>query len=228
MFKPRHPEYQCYRSLRGSLVLIEGIIGAGKTTLGKSLETYLNGIGLVAKFFPEYVNRPLLSQYILNMKRYAYSFQLFMLGRRIEIYREAERFSATGGIAIVDRSLPGDVAFARMQYQNGNFSTEEWDLYNEVINTENIPVPTACIFLECSPDTSLIRVQTRGIKAEISGYSLEYMTLLSKEYDIVRQTLENTCCVAVPWDIVQQLDNGQVITQVLRQILDQLLTQLEK
>ena len=82
-----------YESLRYGIYTIEGIIGVGKTTLGKSLEKFLNERGIKTKFYPEYVNKDLLDQYIKNMKQYAYSFQLVMLFKRLEIYREAVRFS---------------------------------------------------------------------------------------------------------------------------------------
>src|SRR5665648_663656 len=114
------PGYQRYRLLRGSLLIIEGVIGAGKTTLGHSLAAYLNQIGIPTRFYPEYVNPELLAQYIADMPRYAYTFQLFMLRVRCDTYREAQLFTATGGIALIDRSLPGDLAFAPMQYDNDN------------------------------------------------------------------------------------------------------------
>ena len=31
-----------------------------------------------------------------------------------------------GGIALIDRSIIGDMTFARMQKDNGNFTEEEW------------------------------------------------------------------------------------------------------
>src|SRR4051812_7244364 len=114
MFAERSALYCRFKSLKCGVFTIEGIIGVGKTTLGRSLEKMLNDNGIATKFFPEYVNKDLLGQYIGNMHRYAYSFQLIMLCKRIEIYREAERFAATGGVAIIDRSIVGDMTFALM------------------------------------------------------------------------------------------------------------------
>src|SRR5687767_9035911 len=113
MFTNRDPNYDKFKSLKGGVFTIEGIIGAGKTTLGKSLEQFLNECGIKTRFFPEYINKDLLSQYIGDMKRYAYSFQLIMLCKRIEIYRIAEAFASTGGVALIDRSIIGDMSFAR-------------------------------------------------------------------------------------------------------------------
>ena len=79
MFQSRHPLYDTYRPLIGSSILLEGSIGVGKSTVGKSLEKFFKNIGLKARFYPEYVNEPLLNQYISDMNKYAYSFQLIML-----------------------------------------------------------------------------------------------------------------------------------------------------
>src|SRR5690606_19019230 len=103
-----------------------------------------------------------------------YAFQMIMLYKRIEIYREAERFAASGGIALVDRSMIGDMTFARMQKNNGNFTDDEWKIYLLTMEKEIQLVPTANIYLYCSPETSLERVLIRGIEAEIKGYDPKY------------------------------------------------------
>ena len=127
MFSPRNEDYDTFKSLKGGVFTIEGVIGVGKTTVGRSLEKYLNDIGIRANFYPEYVNKELLAQYIGDMKRYAYAFQMIMLCKRIEIYRDAERYADTGGVALIDRSIIGDMTFAKMQYDNGNFTKDEWE-----------------------------------------------------------------------------------------------------
>lgn len=78
MFTNRHPMYEKLRSLKGGIYIIEWIIGIGKTTLGTSLENYLNNIGLKCKFYKEYYNEDLLNQFIGDMKKYAYFFQMMM------------------------------------------------------------------------------------------------------------------------------------------------------
>lgn len=200
MFASRHPSYNKFKSLKGGIFTIEGIIGVGKTTLGRTLEKYLNEIGLPAKFFPEYVNKELLAQYIGNMKRYAYAFQMIMLCKRFEIYKEAERFAATGGIAIVDRSLIGDMTFARMQRDNGNFTEDEWSTYLAFAKQEMPLTPTASIYLRCTPDTSLDRVKHRGIEAEINGYSHNYMQQLHDAYEVSINECTNVRHIPMEWD----------------------------
>lgn len=182
LFKTHPAEYYQYRRLRGSIIALEGLISAGKTTLGKHIESYLNGINIPCRFFPEYVNPDLLDQFIKNMKKYAYSFQMIMLCKRIEIYRQALEFSKLGGVAIIDRSLWGDMTFAKMQHRQGNISDEEWDCYCSMVKHEIMIEPDVMIYLDCNIETSMARLKNRGNRNEVNGYSSEYLKTLDDTY----------------------------------------------
>lgn len=182
MYRSRHPLYEKYKHLRGAIIELEGGIGAGKTVVGRSMEAFLNNIGIKAKFFPEYVNKKLLRQYIRDMKKYSYAFQLFMLCQRIRIKEKAVKYAKTGGMAIVDRSICGDMSFARMQRDNGNITEEEWQIYQITMKTELTPEPTVCLYLDITPITSLKRIRMRGNEDEIAGYDLAYLKKLQDAY----------------------------------------------
>jgi len=224
MIKVNHPDYNLFHGLRGGIYVLEGIIGVGKTTFGTSLSVYLNKIGLKARFFPEYVNEMLLSQYIKDMKKYAYSFQLFMLCKRIETYQKAESYvDNERGIAIIDRSLVGDMTFARMQMLNGNMTGDEWETYLSVMKQEaNACVtPTFYIFLECTTNTSLERIKQRGNKDEIEGYPEEYLEKLKQAYKYSFETYGDIEYAKVDWSkkLTKTGDQDIFSDVILRDIL---------
>ena len=221
MFTTLNKEARKFSSLRGSVITIEGLIGIGKTTLGRAIVNYLTTIGLNARFYPEYVNEEFLKTYIMNMKKYSFSFQLFMLEKRIEIYREAQQYAATGGIAIIDRSINGDYTFALMQHQKGFFDDEEWEVYLSILRKESIPEPHLTLYLICSPETSMRRVGKRGIQSEISGYTVEYMRELSAAYNVSMKTVQHPL-VTVDWEFDVGVDED-VVTEVLKKIKSELL-----
>ena len=200
MFNDRHPIYEQFRSFRGGIFIIEGIIGAGKTTLGNSLEAYFNNIGINCKFYKEYVNKELLNQFISDMTKYAYSYQMIMLIKRLEIYKEAEEFSRLGGLSFIDRSLVGDMTFAKMHHEKNNISDNEWEIYNNFVKNEKILTPTACIYLNCDINTSMNRIKTRGIISEINGYNYHYLIELKNIYDCVIADLKNVKVIKLDWD----------------------------
>ena len=211
MFASRHPDYFTLSRLRGSVLTLEGLIACGKSTAGKSLEGYFLRAGVNAKFFPEYTNSLLLEQYISNMKKYAYSFQLFMLCKRISIYQEAELFSRGGGVAIIDRSILGDMTFARMQHEESFISDKEWEIYQEVMRQEIKLVPYANIFLKCTPENSLRRVSLRGNIAEIKGYNVEYMEKLATAYEKTLSECTNVPHVILDWNTDLTLTDDRLL-----------------
>jgi len=221
MFSDRHPKYNTFKQLRGGIYVIEGIIGAGKTTFGKSAEKYFNNIGLECKFFPEYVNSDLLTQFIQDMKKYAYPFQLCMLFKRIETYKEAEKFAKMGGIALVDRSIAGDMTFAKMHVDNENISIEEWNIYLAVLKSELLPSPSSCIYLKCSSEISLNRIKNRGRESEIDGYTLDYLNNLTNIYDNILQTQDNV--IIINWNDSMTIINNELSEYDIENILHKLL-----
>lgn len=182
LFQTHPADYYTYRHLRGSVIAIEGVISVGKTTLGTRLVEFLNQLGLTAKFYTEYVNPELLQQFIGNMPKYSYAFQMIMLCKRIETYRQALEFSKTGGIAILDRSLLGDRTFALMAHQNGHISDLEWECYLSMVKHEIMMEPDWILFLDCRVETAMTRIRKRGNQDEIEGYSQEYLEKLNEMY----------------------------------------------
>ena len=222
MFKDRNPKYNSFKSLKGGIFPLEGIIGVGKSTTGISIVDFLNNIGINAKFFPEYVNKELLDQYISDMKKYAYTFQMVMLCKRIEIYRDAERFAATGGVAIIDRSITGDFVFATMQHSLGNITDQEFEAYKSLMKQEIQLIPTVTIYLKCSADVSLCRVKNRGIQSEIEGYNFSYMKNLENAYDKVMNSDSIGKCITIDWNISVQIVNGRLLDEMVQDILERL------
>lgn len=223
MFINRHPLYDKFKHLRSGIYVIEGIIGAGKTTFGKSAENYLNNIGLECKFFPEYVNIDLLNQFIGDMKKYAYPFQMLMLFKRVETYKEAERYAKTGGISLIDRSIAGDMSFAKMHVQNGNITQEEWNTYINVIKKEVLPTPSACIYLQCNPENSINRIKHRGYSSEINGYSINYLDELSKTYSETIEDCKNVRNIVINWNISLIISDGELPNENVADILVKLI-----
>lgn len=223
MFSDRHPMYEKLRTLKGGIYIIEGIIGVGKTTLGNSLEHYLNNVSLKCKFFKEYFNESLLNQFIGNMGSYAYFFQMMMLVKRIEIYREAEEFSKLGGISFIDRSLIGDMTFAKMHYLNKNISEDEWKIYNNFIKDENLFTPSACIYLKCNTEISMDRVKNRGLTSEITGYDSDYITKLKDMYDSVISSTTNVKIITLNWDKSIILKDNMISEYDILEIINLLL-----
>jgi len=219
MFAKRHPDYRRFKSLKAGVYTIEGTVGIGKSTLGSSLAHYLNAAEVPAKFFPEYVNKDLLNQYISDMKKYAFPFQLCMLFKRIEIYREAGIFAASGGVAIIDRSMTGDYTFAKMQHANGNITDAEWQIYLSIMKQDIQLEPTLTLWLQCSVETSMARIRKRGIESEINGYSTGYIAQLQEMYED-SFAKSDTMWIELEWGNNVAQENGILAKDFVYETLD--------
>jgi hypothetical protein len=91
-------------------------------------------------------------------------------------------FADNGGIAIVDRCLVGDYAFALMQHRKGFISDVEWKVYRSVAEKDRLPKPDVILYLSCTPEVGFERMRRRNISSEVSGYTLEYFQELLEAY----------------------------------------------
>lgn len=184
-FSNIHHLYEKLRHLRGAIIVVEGIIGSGKTSLGKGLTKMIGDAGIPCQFFEEEVNMELLTLFLSNMKKYAFVFQLFMLKSRQDIYRRALEFSrGSNGVSIIDRSLHGDIAFAQMHVTMGNINEDEWEVYSSIVKSSSLPEPTVVIYLQVTPETAMSRIHRRDRNGEKDAYTIDYLQDLDGSYRI--------------------------------------------
>lgn len=182
-FSRIHPYYERLRHLRGAIILIEGVIGAGKTTLAGKLANLLTRVGIPVKFFEENVNTHLLGLFLADMKKYAFAFQLLMPAQRRNIYLQAMEFSRIhNGVSIIDRSLYGDLAFANMHHDMGNIDDAEWKAYESLMSNDPLPQPSVIIYLDVDTEVAMARIKARNRGTEANAYTSEYIQGLDGNY----------------------------------------------
>jgi deoxyadenosine/deoxycytidine kinase len=168
-------------SKKGAVLWVEGLIGAGKSTLA----TKLAGL-LEFRAFHEPVEADILEKFYKDPKGEAFNFQIRQLARRIGIHKLAQA-EACHPIdyngAILDRGLPGDRVFAKLHCHFGNISPEQWTTYEILFNDaiDQIRSPALLVFLDVEPDVAMERVKNRNRGAE-STLSLDYLKSLRKGY----------------------------------------------
>ncbi len=169
---------------QGKLVSLDGVIGAGKSSLGLSIEKMFNESGIRAKYFPEYINLPYLKLMISDTARHSFGYQMLALSARQRIHQDMLAFCATGGVAIGDRSLVGDLAFALMLKHL--FTEAEWEAYRLGLESYSTSVSfresDVFIYLAVSTEIAMKRIRRRGRDGE-TGYEPEYIDNLERAYE---------------------------------------------
>lgn len=196
---------------RGKAVIIEGIIASGKSVLTKELANAL-GENTIHFTEPDEKNNvnPYLGDYYKNPERWAFTIQTHLLGLRYQIHQHAAwHVLTTGGYAVIDRSLPGDVSFAHLQHQLGLMSEIEFDTYSRLyhIMMANVHLPNICIRLLVAPETSMQRITKRmrdesGRTCE-STINIQYLRDLDREISHMIRVLQlqGVVVLEVPWDV---------------------------
>lgn len=138
------------------IYIIEGCIGTGKSTFIASTLAYAGIVfGPRAKLvvIRESIYQPFLDLYLDNQSAMAFPFQICMARDRIEAMRMAQRHRNKGRIVLVDRGIPGDIAFAKLHRKAGNITSEQMQVYFGMLG-HGVPhfIPATLVpKVSCSP-----------------------------------------------------------------------------
>ena len=215
-FKAPNPALRKYATaIRGKVLVLEGLISAGKSTAGNEIINFVQSLGIPCRFFPEPIIPDLLGLFLSDQPKYAFAFQLTMLVKRQAIYREAYEYAKKGYFCIIDRSIHGDYCFATMHKNRGNISDLEWKAYLAVLHGEKFEHPDYVVYLEVKPDTAIKRCSIRDRKGE-GAYDRVYFQELCDIYATVIPQSPSKQYLVIDWN--QDRDKSAIAEAVLDQV----------
>lgn len=182
-------------SMERIFIGISGLIGAGKSTLAKTLAAHL---GLDAYYEPVEDNE-YLADFYRDIKRYSFAMQIYLLNKR---FLQHQQIIWTGKGGVQDRTIYEDTVFARMLMKSGLMDKRDYDTYCSLFeNMSNFMCkPNVIIYLDVTPEVSLERIGSRGRDIE-TGISVEYLHRLYEEYEIFIHEISKVIpVIRVPWD----------------------------
>ncbi len=159
------------------MILIEGQIGVGKTTIGEIIQKRF-GIPLYQELGnPDTL--ALLDRFYADKRRWAFTLQIHFLNERFRMIKQIFR----DGGGVLDRSIFGDRIFAEMLAADGDMSDEEFRTYSTLLDSmlEHVQKPQLLIYLDASVDTALDRIKKRNRGLE-SGIPRDYLEGLNRRY----------------------------------------------
>ncbi len=194
-------------------LVIEGNIGAGKTTLCKQLSEDFN-TRLILESFDE---NPFLSKFYENPERHAFSVELFFMIERYKQLQESLSLTeAFQQFTIADYYLVKTLLFAQQ-----NLNEDEFSLFNNVFNivSANFPKPDLIVYLHRPVEELLKNIKKRGRSYE-QQITAEYLnTFQTAFFDFFRMERDIPILIIDVADM-DFIDNTTYYQELIRLLIE--------
>jgi len=199
------------------IIVIDGVVGAGKTVYMEMIAEEMK----IPSFLEPVQNNPLLDKFYHDRKRYSFPLQVYFLNRRFESLKKA---AALGKLTIMDRSIYGDMIFAKLLYEEGSMEKDEFMLYRDLLVNmlDHVEAPKLMIFLKIDTDSAIERIKKRG-RAYEQIVEREYWERLNKEYEdyFTAYNLSPLLTIeASRYDIIGNPQDRKAVMQMIRQKIE--------
>lgn len=143
------------------MIIVAGVIGAGKSTFTEELAKDLG----TRAFYEPVGDNPVLPLYYEDPKQYGFLLQIFFLNRRFNMIKQAYQENNN----VLDRSIYEDLLFTKINFENGNMTQAELDVYSDLLDNmmeeiKGMPkkAPDIMVYLDVDFETMLSRIVKRG------------------------------------------------------------------
>lgn len=219
-------------------LMLEGNIGAGKSTFLRVLEPHINA-NVIFEPTDKWQNigdgENLLNLFYKDIKRWAYTFQSYAFISRIQSFDQLRPEQTDKPFKIMERSVYCDrYCFAKNCFEMGLMSPLEWQIYKDWFTwlAENYaPKPSGFIYLQTSPEICFERLKKRN-RSEETGVSLDYLKTLHERHEdwlIEKKEIERSIkdIPLLVIDCNESFENNQKRQQVIITQVNEFMNQIQ-
>lgn len=134
-----------------------------------------------------------------------------------------KRAAELGEPTIMDRSIYGDMIFAKLLHEEGNMERDEFLLYRDLLTNmlDHVEAPKLMIYLKIDTDSAIERIRQRGRDYELI-VEREYWENLNREYEAYfsEYNLSPLLVIdAAKYDIVKNPQDRMAVLKIVQQQL---------
>lgn len=191
-------------------IAIEGVIGAGKTSLAKKISERLKAELILEQFEAN----PFLEKFYSDRKRFAFQTQMFFLINRFKQQELLNQENLFTEYIVSDYVFDKDRIFAYL-----NLSGEELKLYESIfpLLSRSLRKPDLVVFLQSSVDRLMYNIKRRSRKVE-RNLTRSYIEELSDSYTHYFFRYTNTPLLIVNSTEIDFVNNDKDFNELFKQI----------
>lgn len=189
-------------------IVIEGVIGIGKTTLAKRMAEHLNATLILEEF----VTNTFLEKFYENPDRYAFPTEVGFLVERYQQLESELTNSLFGEPVVADYVIDKSRIFAKL-----NLNDTHYHIYNRLygILSKGLRTPDIMVYLVNSSDKIMGNISKRGRGME-NDMKVEYIEGLQSAYrQFIRQD-SSYPIVEVDVSNLDLVDGNEAIDQMMK------------
>lgn len=193
-------------------IAIEGVIGAGKTTLANLLAERRNA-KLVLE---EFEDNPFLDKFYTDRERYAFQTQLTFLASRFQQQQNIFVKDLFHNSVISDYIFDKDRIFARI-----NLTGDELALYDKIFHIMSLkaPRPDLVIYLQSNIDRLLLNIHNRGRSYE-KDMDPDYLLELHEAYNHFFHHYTKSPLVIINTTDIDFVKNPEHLDYIIKNVFD--------
>jgi len=156
-------------------IVIEGNIGAGKTSLCTKIAQDFNARMMLEQF----ADNPFLPKFYKDPDKYSFQLELaFLADRHSQLENDLRERDLFKSFAVSDYYFSKSLIFAK-----NTLSGDEYSLYRKIFQIiyTSLPKPDLYVYLYVDPEKSIENIKKRGRSYE-QDITLEYLTKIQKGY----------------------------------------------
>ncbi len=191
-------------------LVIEGVIGAGKTTLARILAEKLTAKIVLEKF----EENPFLEDFYREPERYAFQTQLYFLLSRYRQQMDLKQIDLFTSMLVSDYMFAKDKLFATL-----NLDEKEMTLYNLIAQQleKDLPKPDLVVYLQASTDHLMSNIRKRGRSYE-RNMSRDYIDSLNQIYNEFFFRYKDSPLIIINTNEIDFVDNENDLNELIEAI----------